>query len=39
MTCSGGIYFNGLGSDLSTDGTFGSFFSLQSRTFLNGFLT
>ena len=39
MTCSGGIYFNSLGSDLSTDGTFGLFFNLQSSTFLNGFLT
>ena len=39
MTCSGGLYFSGLGSILTVEGTCSVFLGLQSRTFLNGFLT
>ena len=39
MTCSGGLYFGGLGSTLTVDGACSVFLGLKSWMFLNGFLT
>ena len=39
MTCSGDLYFSGLGSTLSVDGACSVFLGLQFWTVLDGFLT